>query len=168
MATNEQPKKLGLIGTTFAVVVGGAIYHWWSHGANAVEAMKAVPTSGSTGLGALIGGLAALSLPQMPVVGGFVTGFIDRIKSMIGIGAKIVDSVPPQLISDIAAILSRSNGAVTLDDIQKLIVDFSQIHPVAIFDLLRQMVNAFRDGGNAVKLLHGEVPAESSSIEVKI
>ena len=148
---SDQPTKIGFVGTVIAVVGGGAIYHWLNSGSLS-NAMMMAPTATSVGHGALVGGLGALALPNIPYIGPMITKLLS---SLTGTGKKIRDAIPPQLITDILSILKSSGGKLSLADIEKLIADFEQIDPAIIMQIVRDAINAIR--GDAPKGVQPDV-----------
>lgn len=175
---SEQPMKIGFVGTVVAVIGGGAIYHWLNSG-SLPNAMMTAPTATSAGYGALIGGLSALSLPNIPFVGPMISKLLGSLAGILGVGKKIRDAIPPALITDIMAILKKSGGKLSLADLEKLIADFEQIDPAVIMQLIRDAISAIRGGGDvpvptptptpgpAVKGV-APVAATTSDIEVSV
>lgn len=147
MNKSAPPAKLGILGTAIAISIGAMIFHTFSHGPTPQamkSALQSAPTFASTGTGMVVGGLTAVALPNLPFVGPPIMAWITFFTNLIGLGSKIKGAIPPELYTDIKNIILGNKGVITLDDLQKLLLDFEQVNPSVIFQLIREIMEMFR------------------------
>lgn len=167
--TNDEDRNVPKLGILGVAVISGIMIHFFKQGATA-QAFMTSPTDwyGLITSAATIALLTAFA-GHIPVVGPWLVAAIKVATGAIQFGKKIKDALPPQLVTDVIALV-KSGKTPGLSDIEKLLMDFEGVDMSVIFDLIKQQYHAINDPTSppATPLMGGSADTSGSDVPVNL